>query len=150
MRLLCYSLISLTILALMFASTAPVRAETYVIDAAGINLTGGTTASSTDYAGTYSRTMSWSDQPVSHLSVAARGWNSEFGWHVVSEPSFGCYNCTYQEVTAYRCGTNPSNCAAANYIIGYHYWENSSFGARDFFTSHDGGASGYCWWYRDC
>lgn len=102
--------------------------------------------------GRYSQGVSWSSAQIDYMSVWGHGWNSEYGWHLVSNPFLYCTNCTAAgAVTTYRCGDlYGSNCSVANYATHRHYFEDSVFGARALYTSHVGNASSSCHFYRNC
>lgn len=111
-----------------------------------------------DYTGTgsrYSNGVSWRGRTgaaVGYISVWGRGWNSEFGWHIVSEPFLYCTNCNgVGTTTTYRCGDlYGNNCAVTNYATHRHYFEDSRIGIVTFYTSHAGNSSSSCHFFRNC
>lgn len=140
--------------AILVASSVTAETKSQVI--LGQTLYGNTSTGATDTGGTYSNGLSWRTGccgTFTYMSVGSRGHNSETGWHQVWSHFLSCSNCNVSPQTkAYRCGTNPSNCAAANYVTSRHYFESGLIGgSTTFFTSHNGARSTYsCYYYSGC
>ncbi len=144
-------LIGLLVVALLLVTAVPAVAEYRSFTYNGVLLIGSTDDGYRDDFGQYSNSRSSTGSNTPYVSVAGRGWNSDGGWHLVWTSSTACNNCTFTGyIKTYRCGTSGGNCYYQNYVVAYHYWEHPAFGTDEMFTSHDGGASDYCWWYRDC
>lgn len=150
MRIRRFALVTALVVALMSASALSVGAEYSSFYEGGVYALGVTSTAGTDAFGTYHTVESSTNPYVYQISAAGRGWNSDGGWHVVSDPSNGCFQCTAISVKVYRCGSLPSNCAVPTYVVGYHYWNDFRFGTPERYTSHDGAHSSYSCWYNPC
>lgn len=144
-------------LSLAVILSSSVFAETKSQTILGQSLFGNTSFGATDFAGAYSNGLSWrttgSPPSFDYVSVGSRGHNSEFGWHLVSADFKYCTNCQVtQQTKAYRCGANPSNCVAANYVVSRHYFESGLIGgSTTFYTSHNGSrSSSACYYTSGC
>jgi hypothetical protein len=115
-------------------------------------LIGSTSGTYYDSAGRYHNGVSTRQGPApatSYTSIRARGWNSHgaSGWHIVSS-NYAIANPgnTASLSTIRRCGDQSWSCNVANYSVFSHYFQDSRFGVKQFYTSSDGFHSAQCWY----